>query len=103
MESGDGSEVAAQLEALVERVRAIPDAEERMKVAHALVKSAGDALVDASDLRHLAAVELRAEQPGAWPYRVIAEVLGLHHGHGKQDAQAIVKGRPAKRAANRPG
>lgn len=77
----------------------MPDAEERMKAAHALVKSAGAAVIAGSDLRHLAAVELRTEQPGAWPYRVIAEALDLDREHGKQDAQAIVKGRPAARAA----
>lgn len=103
MDSDEIAEALAQLRALVERVRAIPDAEKRMIAAHELVKGAGAALVDFSDLRHLAANRLRAEDVKQWSYREIARALGLDSDHARQDAQAIVKGRPGRRASKRDG
>lgn len=88
VESGEefAAIAGALLAAVVEAVRAIPDAEERMRAAHALMPTWRQATTDTSDERHFAACELW-DQGWQYPdyYRALDE--------DKPMVQAILKGR----------
>jgi len=88
----------AEIRALVARVGAVAPPEAQMKAAHRIMREMSAAELALSGFRSSAANRLRADDVKKWTYVKIAEALGLTSSHARQDAQAIVKGNPGKRA-----
>jgi hypothetical protein len=93
--------IAAEIRALVARVGAVEDAEKQMVAAHRIMRVFAAAGLEVSAFRTAAANRLRAEDVKKWTYAEIARKLDLTSDHARQDAQAIVKGNPAKRARSK--